>query len=50
MQIPVPTCIEHWGIYVEYEGDNDPQYLYHADKGSPTSRNTIYESKPKLRS
>jgi len=42
----VPSSIEHWGIYVEYEGDNHTQMLYHADKASLINYNTIYKSKP----
>lgn len=42
----VPSCISHWGIYVEYEGDNHTHILYHADKESLINHKTQYKSKP----
>jgi len=30
----VPAQLEHWGIYVEYEDNNNSIFLYHADKSN----------------
>jgi hypothetical protein len=42
----LPSCVEHWGIYVEYEKDNTSQMLYHVDKTSIINNSTKNLQKP----
>lgn len=41
----VPSYLEHWGIYVEFEGYKQSPMLYHADKTSVINNSTLFKHK-----